>query len=203
MPAHIVFTVVVVVDFFKMKMYVTELNVVTEARVEVHLFIPHMSVRCLLSSCHQMLTSYQLREALGEDRVHELLLAFLARQPSLERSVLVQKAWFARGRREGHSEGFWDAVARKDVFVEKSRYIRAWGAEEAVYERGDSVALAVQSGTIQFPKENGVGGVENKCHQGLRDLIVGMTNLDINFRLDINSVIERVQALQEEAEEKY
>ena len=77
------------------------------------------------------------------------------------------------------------------------------GPFDAVYERGDSVALAVQSGTIQFPKENGVGGVENKCHQGLRDLIVGMTNLDINFRLDINSVIERVQALQEEAEEKY
>lgn len=77
------------------------------------------------------------------------------------------------------------------------------GPFDAVYERGDSVALAVQSGTIQFPKENGVEGVENKCHQGLRDLIVGMTNLDINFRLDINSVIERVQALQEEAEEKY
>jgi len=75
------------------------------------------------------------------------------------------------------------------------------GPFDAVYERGDSVALAVQGGTIQFPEGN--SDVENKCHQGLRDLIVGMTNLDINFRLNIDSVIERVQSLQEEAEEKY
>jgi len=75
------------------------------------------------------------------------------------------------------------------------------GPFDAVYERGDSVALAVQGGTIQFPE--GGSDVENKCHQGMRDLIVGMTNLDINFRLSIDSVIEKVQSLQEEAEEKY
>ena len=79
------------------------------------------------------------------------------------------------------------------------------GPFDAVYERGDSVALAVQGGTIQFPEGNGevVKDGQSRCHQGLRDLIVGMTNLDINFRLDIDSVIDRVQALQEEAEEKY
>ena len=73
------------------------------------------------------------------------------------------------------------------------------GPFDAVYERGDSVALAVQGGTIQFPD----GDMANESHQGLRDLIIGMTNLDINFRLDINSVIEKVQSLQEEVEEKY
>ena len=78
------------------------------------------------------------------------------------------------------------------------------GPFDAVYERGDSVALAVQGGTIQFPEGNGaVKDGQSRCHQGLRDLIVGMTNLDINFRLDIDSVIEKVQSLHDEAEEKY
>jgi hypothetical protein len=45
-----------------------------------------------------------------------------------------------------------------------------------VYERGDSVALAVQSGTVQFPAS------PDPFSTGLRDLVIRMLNLDWSFR---------------------
>ena len=60
-----------------------------------------------------------------------------------------------------------------------------------MYEKGDSVALAVQGGTIELPDAG------EAARQGLQDLVIGMTNLDINFRMDIEAVLERVGQLQE------
>ena len=65
-----------------------------------------------------------------------------------------------------------------------------------MYEKGDSVALAVQGGAIELPDSG------EAARQGLRDLVIGMTNLDINFRMDIDSVLERVAQLQEVAGEE-
>jgi len=60
---------------------------------------------------------------------------------------------------------------------------------DPIYERGDSVALAVQSGKISFPNST-------TYSQDLQQLVVEMTNVDINFRLRIDSVIEKVERLQ-------
>jgi len=65
------------------------------------------------------------------------------------------------------------------------------GPFDSVYEKGDSVALAVQGGTIELPDAG------EAARQGLQDLVIGMTNLDINFRMDIEAVLERVGQLQE------
>jgi hypothetical protein len=46
----------------------------------------------------------------------------------------------------------------------------------SVYERGDSVALAVQSGTVQFPASPA------PFSTGLQDLVIRMLNLDWTFR---------------------
>ena len=50
----------------------------------------------------------------------------------------------------------------------------------SVYERGDSVALAVQNRTVVFPAEEG----DSRKHFSpeLRDLVLKLLNLDINFR---------------------
>jgi hypothetical protein len=49
----------------------------------------------------------------------------------------------------------------------------------SVYERGDSVALAVQSGTVQFPASPA------PFSTGLRDLVIRMLNLDWSFRYEL------------------
>ena len=107
-------------------MFVTDVNVVTESRVEVHLFIPDMSVRPLLPSCHPVLASFEISEALGAKRLHELLYAYLKNKPSLGRLILVQRAFRARFRPKmllGHQrERFWKAVVAKDVIAERERY---------------------------------------------------------------------------------
>ena len=61
---------------------------------------------------------------------------------------------------------------------------------DPIYERGDSVALAVQSGKISFPANSG------QYSQELLNLVMQMTNVDINFRIRINSVIEKIEQLQ-------
>eukprot|EP00092_Neocalanus_flemingeri_P015180 GFUD01016397.1.p1 GENE.GFUD01016397.1~~GFUD01016397.1.p1 ORF type:complete len:325 (-),score=133.48 GFUD01016397.1:44-1018(-) len=58
---------------------------------------------------------------------------------------------------------------------------------DPIYERGDSVALAVQSGKISFPPSSG------QYTQELLQLVTEMTNVDINFRIRIDSVIEKVE----------
>jgi len=59
---------------------------------------------------------------------------------------------------------------------------------DIIYERGDSVALAVQSGKLTFPTD---------ClySPDLLQLVTEMTNVDINFRVNIDSVIEKVEAM--------
>jgi len=72
------------------------------------------------------------------------------------------------------------------------------GPFDSVYERGDSVALAVQGGNINFPETpTGLETPGETVMQELQDLIIAMTNLDINFRMHIDSVIEKIQELRE------
>ena len=59
---------------------------------------------------------------------------------------------------------------------------------DIIYERGDSVALAVQSGKISFPPAS-------LYSADLLQLVREMTNIDIDFRINIHSVIEKVEAL--------
>ena len=58
---------------------------------------------------------------------------------------------------------------------------------DAVYERGDSVALAVQAGKLTFQPSD--------YSAELEQLVTEMTNVDINFRINIDSVIEKVEIL--------
>ena len=58
---------------------------------------------------------------------------------------------------------------------------------DAVYERGDSVALAVQAGKINFDS--------SQFSKDLEQLVIEMTNVNINFRINIESVIEKVEIL--------
>ena len=58
---------------------------------------------------------------------------------------------------------------------------------DPVYERGDSVALAVQAGKIEFE--------EHGYSEDLVQLVTEMTNVDISFRINIDTVIERVESL--------
>ena len=58
---------------------------------------------------------------------------------------------------------------------------------DAVYERGDSVALAVQAGKLTFQPSD--------YSAELEQLVTEMTNVDINFRINIESVIEKVEIL--------
>ena len=59
---------------------------------------------------------------------------------------------------------------------------------DVIYERGDSVALAVQSGKISFPPATNFS-------PDLLQLVTEMTNIDINFRINIDSVVEKVVAM--------
>ena len=59
---------------------------------------------------------------------------------------------------------------------------------DIIYERGDSVALAVQSAKIVFPPGS-------PYSSDLHQLVTEMTNVDINFRANIDSVIEKVEAI--------
>merc|ERR1711892_211008 len=63
---------------------------------------------------------------------------------------------------------------------------------DPVYERGDSVALAVQAGKITFPATSA------QYSQDLLQLVSEMTMQDISFRLKIESVIEEVEKLKDQ-----
>ncbi|KAK4878150.1 hypothetical protein RN001_010656 [Aquatica leii] len=66
---------------------------------------------------------------------------------------------------------------------------------DAVYERGDSVALAVMSGKINFPEET-------PFSQEVHELILFMLNESPTERPFINDVIEKVQDLKMRLEDK-
>lgn len=70
------------------------------------------------------------------------------------------------------------------------------GPFDSVYEKGDSVALAVQGGAIHFPD------TEDPTRRQLQDLVIAMTNLDLNYRIDIDSVIEKLDHLRDNPPEK-
>jgi len=63
---------------------------------------------------------------------------------------------------------------------------------DPIYERGDSVALAVQSGKISFPTSS------SQYSEGLLELVRQMTNQDMTFRIRIDSVIEKVEKEMEQ-----
>ena len=75
------------------------------------------------------MASFEIREALGAKRLHELLYAFLKNRPSLGRLILVQRAYRARFRPKmllGHQrDRFWKIVGAKDVIAERERYRRS------------------------------------------------------------------------------
>jgi len=62
---------------------------------------------------------------------------------------------------------------------------------DSVYERGDSVALAVQGGIKKFPSSSA------QYSQDLLQLVREMTNQDITFRLRIDSVLEKVEQIKQ------
>jgi len=68
---------------------------------------------------------------------------------------------------------------------------------DEVYSRGDSVALAVQSGAknVRFPGNSAYSA-------GLRDLILLMLNPEFRDRPFIEEIISRVQVLIEANEER-
>merc|ERR1712215_531548 len=63
---------------------------------------------------------------------------------------------------------------------------------DPVYERGDSVALAVQAGGFNFP-------TNPVYSEQLVQLVREMTNQDMSFRPQIDSVIEKVEILKEQS----
>jgi len=66
---------------------------------------------------------------------------------------------------------------------------------DPVYERGDSVALAVQAGQINFPSSS------NQYSRDLVQLVRDMTRQDINLRVDIHAVIETLEKLREKLDQ--
>ena len=68
---------------------------------------------------------------------------------------------------------------------------------DEVYSRGDSVALAVQSGSrnVRFPGNSSFSA-------GLRDLIILMLNAEFRDRPFIDEVVSRVRGLIEANEER-
>ena len=111
------------------QMFLTDVCPVTDSRVEIHLFIPDMSVRSLLKSCHPVLTSYEISEALGIEKLQTLLNNYLEKNPSTGRIILIQKAMRARVRPkvlEGPLRNrFWRSIGKKNMISEKERYLRA------------------------------------------------------------------------------
>ena len=65
---------------------------------------------------------------------------------------------------------------------------------DPIYTRGDSVALAVQAGKIQFKTSD--------FSKELEDLITAMLNVDPEFRLNIDSVMEKVEILMNQNNDK-
>ena len=61
---------------------------------------------------------------------------------------------------------------------------------DSVYERGDSVALAVQGGIKKFPSSSA------QYSQDLLQLVREMTNQDLTFRPRIDSVLEKVEQIK-------
>ena len=120
------------------QIYVTDVRPITSSRVEIYLFIPDMSVRPLLMSCHLVYTSYEICEALGLDRLKLLLDAFVAKNPCTGRKILMQKAMRAHVRPqslEGSAlEWFWKAVCFQNMIAEKERYDRAKQASGDGYD---------------------------------------------------------------------
>ena len=98
--------------------YIADIVVVTPARVEIELFIPDMSVRKLLFSCHGVYASYEVVEQLGWGRYKELLNAWLSRNPNVRRRILVARAIRNGVRppllRWRHQSSFWASVVAKD-----------------------------------------------------------------------------------------
>ena len=68
---------------------------------------------------------------------------------------------------------------------------------DIILEKGDSVALAVQSGsdTVKIPQKSSFS-------KGFHDLIYWMLNLDLKKRPFVEDVIARVSVLVETSEEK-
>jgi len=64
---------------------------------------------------------------------------------------------------------------------------------DPVYERGDSVALAVQAGPIIFP---------SSCQysQDLVQLVRDMTMQDINNRINIDNVLKQIEQMKEKTQ---
>ena len=117
--------------------FISEVRVVGEENVEIHLYLPYSSIRSLQSSCHQVLTSGEMLKTFGEFRYKRMLLDFLERSPSLRRSIFVQKAWFVRSMDQGMSAGYWDSLERHDSFIKLCRDILFGQVDEAGYE-GDA-----------------------------------------------------------------
>ena len=106
--------------------YVMNIVEITSSRVEVELFVPDMSIRHLLRSCHSVHAAYEIVEHLGWIRFEEMLLAWLAKDPVLRRRILVDKA-LRNGIRprplpERLQPSFWAHVVEKDKVAERTRY---------------------------------------------------------------------------------
>ena len=112
-----------------LNIFIADIVIVTSACVEIELFIPDMSVRKLLSSCHGVYASYEVVEQLGWDRYKELLNAWLSRNPNVRRRILVARA-IRNGVRPQlltvrHQSSFWSSVVAKDRIAECRRYEEA------------------------------------------------------------------------------
>ena len=127
MGTTIIFVAVEVLRAEKMvNVYIVDIVVVTPARVEVELFIPDMSVRKLLLSCHGVYAAYEVVDQLGWSRYKEMLMAWLSRNPNPRRRILVAKA-IRNGVRpqplsDRYQPSFWASVVAKDKVVERTRY---------------------------------------------------------------------------------
>ena len=58
---------------------------------------------------------------------------------------------------------------------------------DSIYARGDSVALAVQAGKIHFKT--------SEFSKELEELVRAMLNVDTEFRIGIESVMEKMEIL--------
>ena len=109
-----------------LNVFISDIAVVTPARVEITLFIPDMSVRELLSSCHDVYASYEVAEELGWSRYKELLNVWLAKNPNIRRRLLVARAIQNGVRprllRWRHRPSFWASVVARDRVAERERY---------------------------------------------------------------------------------
>jgi len=71
------------------------------------------------------------------------------------------------------------------------------GPFDSVLENGDSVALAVMGGVIVFPE------TQEAWRLQLQDLVIAMTNIDINYRINIESVMERIRDMREHSRKSF